>query len=87
MKIQKHITVLEEQDIKIKELTLLSEKEYLDAKENVPPTKGWWWLRSPGYYQFSAALVGTDGSVNFYGNYVRDSDSAIRPALWINLDS
>ena len=87
MKIQKHITVLEEQDIKIKELTLLSEKEYLDAKENVPPTKGWWWwLRSPGDIRNYAAYVDVDGSL--YGSRVDYDSGCVRPALRIsNLES
>ena len=46
-----------------------------------------WWLRSPGYYQYYAALVFDDGSVYYYGNYVRSASVAVRPALWINLDS
>ena len=87
MKIQKHITVLEEQDIKIKELTLLSKKEYLDAKESVPPTKGWWWwLRSPGRDQHYAAYVINFGSLYYYN--VIDVSGCVRPALRIsNLES
>ena len=47
----------------------------------------WWWLRSPGYNQNYAADVINDGSVNCNGNYVVDGSDAVRPALWINLDS
>lgn len=47
----------------------------------------WWWLRSPGYSQSSAATVGTDGSVNYAGDGVLTDLDAVRPALWINLDS
>ncbi len=46
---------------------------------------GWWWLRSPGYYQYSAAFVYTDGSL--YNRYVNLDYAVVRPALWINLDS
>ena len=47
----------------------------------------WWWLRSPGRYQDRAARVYYDGSV-IYDGYLVDSDiDAVRPALWINLDS
>ena len=47
----------------------------------------WWWLRSPGLYQNCAALVDDDGSVGYGGNYVFNAYGAVRPALWINLDS
>ena len=47
----------------------------------------WWWLRSPGSSQGSAATVNHGGSVNYYGNRVHIGSGAVRPALWINLDS
>lgn len=47
----------------------------------------WWWLRSPGRSQSSAAYVYNYGSVNYYGNNVNYDYDAVRPALWINLDS
>ena len=47
----------------------------------------WWWLRSPGYNQNSAADVYNDGSVDFGGYIVNYGNDAVRPALWINLDS
>ena len=50
----------------------------------------WWWLRSPGYYQSRAANVDSVGDVDEYGTYIdsvdRD-DCAVRPALWIDLNS
>ena len=46
-----------------------------------------WWLRSPGNTRNRAALVTYDGSVHYYGNYVSSDTGAVRPALWINLDS
>ena len=46
---------------------------------------GWWWLRSPGRGQSSAAYVGFDGSLRDY-NVLLDS-ACVRPALWINLES
>lgn len=48
----------------------------------------WWWLRSPGYVQNFAAIVYDCGDVNFY-DYYYDSinDIAVRPALWIDLNS
>ena len=46
----------------------------------------WWWLRSPGDYQRSAAYVSSDGSVSHYGVNVSKDNVCVRPALWINLD-
>lgn len=44
---------------------------------------GWWWLRSPGYIQSSAAVVYTDGSLG--GNYVDYGRGSVRPALWVDI--
>lgn len=47
-------------------------------------TVGWWWLRSPGQNQDSAAFVSYDGSL---GNHdVILTSGAVRPALWLSLD-
>lgn len=47
----------------------------------------WWWLRSPGYDQDGAADVRAHGDVGEYGNYVDRVNTAVRPALWIDLNS
>ena len=48
----------------------------------------WWWLRSPGYNVDFAAFVDDDGLVYSIGYFVdRGDNCAIRPALWINLES
>ncbi len=47
----------------------------------------WWWLRSPGCRQDYAAGVSTDGSVSHNGDYVHLNYNAVRPALWIDLES
>lgn len=47
----------------------------------------WWWLRSPGCYSVSAAYVYVVGSVNDLGYFVDYDNVAVRPALWVNLDS
>lgn len=47
----------------------------------------WWWLRSPGFYQISAAGVRDDGDVGKGSYNVIDYDDAVRPALWIDLNS
>ena len=47
----------------------------------------WWWLRSPGLFQNFASYVNYVGSVNYYGDLVLNDLGAIRPALWIDLNS
>lgn len=47
----------------------------------------WWWLRSPGKYDDNAAIVSNNGDVNKYGHNVGYGIVAVRPALWVNLDS
>ena len=47
----------------------------------------WWWLRSPGFFQTIAESVDAVGSVSNYGDIVGDGSNAVRPALWINLES
>lgn len=46
---------------------------------------GWWWLRSPGSYQRSAAYVLDCGL--FRGDDVIRVSGSVRPALWVNLES
>ena len=45
---------------------------------------GWWWLRSPGFYQYSAVNV-------IYGEFSYSSvnypSGCVRPALWIDLNA
>ena len=48
---------------------------------------GFWWLRSPGHGQDSAARVGSDGGVVTSGYNVDFGSFAVRPALWVNLES
>ena len=46
----------------------------------------WWWLRSPGDDQSSAAYVYFGGDVFELGNYVFSGLNAVRPAMWITID-
>ena len=46
-----------------------------------------WWVRSPGYNQNYAANVYNFGSSLGYDNYVVNDNYAVRPALWIDLNS
>lgn len=59
----------------------------MGAYENSDNGNCRWWLRSPGDYQVNAALVDTDGSVRDYGHGVYNYSDAVRPALWLNLES
>ena len=47
----------------------------------------WWWLRSPGEYESGAAYVDNDGDVEEDGFLVNFGNHAVRPALWIDLNS
>ena len=49
--------------------------------------KFYWWLRSPGRYAHNAANVKSDGSIFAFGGLVSNDYYAVRPALWINLES
>ena len=46
-----------------------------------------WWLRSPGYYGFSAAEVDYYGWVDGDGRMVTYNSASVRPALHLNLSS
>ena len=46
-----------------------------------------WWLRSPGDDQYDAAIVYDAGDVLEYGHNVSYDEGAVRPALWIDLNS
>jgi hypothetical protein len=45
----------------------------------------WWWLRSPGFFQFYAACVNSDVTVLLEGIIVFREFGGVRPALWLNL--
>ena len=47
----------------------------------------WWWLRSPGNFQYIAAGVSLVGGVYSNGNYIDYARDCVRPAMWIDLDS
>ncbi|MBR5620452.1 MAG: Ig-like domain repeat protein, partial [Clostridia bacterium] len=47
----------------------------------------YWWLRSPGINNNSAAIAKGDGSPNLYGSNVNSNHFGVRPAFGINLQS
>ena len=44
----------------------------------------WWWLRTPGFNSSAAAYVGTSGNIITFGDYVNQTDAAVRPAFWLS---
>ena len=56
-----------------------------DYKTADSAAAGWWWLRSPGCLQYTAAAVSCAGPLCY--NYVHADSACVRPALWINLES
>ena len=59
---------------------LLSLDEAEKVDENIRATGSWWWLRSPGYTQSTAAGVDSGGSLLTFGRVVHFEDG-VRPAL------
>lgn len=53
------------------------------AIKNVVTGNCWWWLRCPGYYQYTAA--GVFDTVNLRGYDVNGTTDAVRPVIWIDL--
>lgn len=47
----------------------------------------WWWLRSPGEAKNEAIQAGPGGYIFSSSVYTSFSPDAIRPALWVNLES
>jgi len=86
MKAYKQIITTEPIDIQISEVTLLSEEEYEYAKDIIPSINEWWWLRSPGYTQLTAASVHYGGSLS--SSHVSSDRGCVRPALrFCNLEA
>ena len=44
-----------------------------------------WWLRSPGYFKYSAALIEQDGSLSYSGGESNITFVGVRPALWLDI--
>lgn len=45
----------------------------------------WWWLRTPGNRNGSAANVGSAGGIHYDGNDADSAAGAVRPAMWITI--
>lgn len=61
---------------------LLSIAEFELFKDRIKKIEKDWWLRSPGYDTYIAALVYKSGAVNYYNYYV-DNVFGVRPALFL----
>lgn len=57
------------------------------AYANSDNSNCWWWLRSPGLYRNATVNVDSDGDVFKRGSRVYYDSGAVRPALWIDLNS
>ncbi len=42
-----------------------------------------WWLRTPGYYHYRAAIVSSDGRIDYDGYSASRGNLAVRPAIWV----
>ncbi len=58
--------------------------EYTEAASGA--ARCWWWLRSPGSHQHSAALVNSDGSILYYGRSALSDSDCVRPAMWVGME-
>ena len=59
----------------------------LPVSKLVDETIVWWWLRSPGNNDRTAAYVRYDGSVDGSGSLVYSAGGAVRPAMWIDISN
>ncbi len=59
-----------------------SSKEY--TKDGMK--SGFWWLRTQGNINYSAAIVHTDGKLH-RANYYDASDNGVRPVIWVDISS
>lgn len=72
----------------VTKIELLSIEEANEIPNWIRANCSWWWLRSPGLRQGSAAYVDLGGSVDCRGGNVSIDYAYVRPALTIkNLDS
>lgn len=84
MKIKKRVTTQLDPDVNVRNITLLTLKEYKKYFENIVPIKQRdWWLQSPGTHSILVTCVNRYGDANKYGTFVGDPDLAVRPVLKI----
>lgn len=81
MQVQKTTTTVT--DLDVQEITLLSVEEAEALSQDQLKLGSWWWLRSPGFYEY-AAYVDFAGEVSDYGHSVVTDIIGVRPALRIS---
>lgn len=83
MIVEKKTVIYVETELEIKGVTLLStdEAEVLPLRLRKYNN---WWLRSPGFFSFTTAIVHDDGSIDINGNDTDYGSGVIRPALKIS---
>ena len=47
----------------------------------------WWWLRTAGYYGFDAVISHHDGALYAIGYHVTEINTAVRPAMWVDIEN
>jgi len=66
-------------------IKIINERYRIDLEKDARKRGGgFWWLRSPGYFAYFAAVVTTEGGVGSDGLDV-DMGYGVRPALWLSL--
>lgn len=74
-------------DVKVTDkVWLLSTDEAEELPTNIRKFPRWWWLRSPGYYRYSAAYVYIDASVNSSGCNIDNDSGCVRPAMRVRTE-
>ena len=63
-----------------------AEKYFTSSDDRAVPSGNSWWLRSPGHKSNYTAVINSYGMINPAGHF-SDSVYAIRPALYVNLES
>lgn len=46
----------------------------------------WWWLRTMGETEKKAAVIDTQGKVDYTGRYVTTGSGGVRPAMWVRCE-
>lgn len=74
-------------DIVIERVSLPSKEEIEVVPMRLRRYRRWYWLASPGKYDYYASCINTDGSVYETGSSVMYTCGALRPALFADFAS
>ena len=70
--------------MELKEITLLSEEEYMQYKFLIPPLKDWWWLKTPSMVTDFVRVVQPNGDISHKSCY--GHCGGVRPVLKFDLE-